>query len=160
MEIDSFAPVSSQGEILIASTPAIVWSLLTDFDNWSKWNPAIRKAFLEGPLAPGSVLRWKSGGTSIVSTLQEVEPMRRLSWTGKAFGMRAIHVYSLERKGECLLVRTAESLDGWLVRVLKRMFQRILVRTLEENLRALKNAAEAETAAVFSRRGSNGSPTS
>jgi hypothetical protein len=47
----------------------------------------------------------------------------RASWTGKAFGMRTIHAWSLEKKGECVWVRTAESLDGWLVRLLKPMFQ-------------------------------------
>jgi len=74
--------------------------------------------------------------------------------------MRAIRAGSLETKGECVLVRTAESFDGLLARLLKPMFQRILGRTLDESLRALKNAAEAKTAAVFRLRRASWSSTS
>jgi len=45
---------------------------------------------LEGPLAIGSVFRWKAGGASLTSTLRVVDPPRELSWSGRTTGIRAI----------------------------------------------------------------------
>jgi len=44
--------------------------------------------------------------------------------------------------GAGVLVRTSESFDGWLVRLLRPWFQRLLDKALEEGLRSLKAAAE------------------
>lgn len=143
MEINSTAPVTAQHQITINTSSAIVWQLLTDIDQWSVWNPAISHSQLQGALKPGSTFRWKSGGTTILSTLQEVEPLQRLSWTGRAIGARAIHVWVLEPQAEAVLVRTEESFEGWLVRLAKGMMQSMLDTTLQGWLDQLKRAAES-----------------
>jgi hypothetical protein len=70
MEIDSAAPVHSRRELVIAASPASIWSILSDFNAWPRWNPAIQAIQFDGPLAPGSTFRWKSGGLSIVSNAE------------------------------------------------------------------------------------------
>jgi carbon monoxide dehydrogenase subunit G len=142
MNLNEPAPVTSTRELKIEATPEAVWSLLTDINNWPSWNTAVSRARLHGAFVPGSVFRWKSGGSSIVSTLKEVEEPKRVSWTGKGFGISAVHVWTIEANGTGVLVRTSESFDGWLVRLLRSFFQRLLDRTLEDALRSLKAAAE------------------
>lgn len=142
MNIHERSPARATRELRIEASPDRVWSLLTDIDGWPRWNPAVSRARLDGPLAAGSVFRWKSGGSSIVSTLRDVERPRRVSWTGRALGTSAVHVWTLEADGAGVLVTTSESFDGWLVRLLRAWFQRLLDRSLEEALRALKAAAE------------------
>jgi hypothetical protein len=53
-----------------------------------------------------------------------------------------MHVWALEAAGSGVLVRTSESFDGWLVRLFRSPFQRLLDKSLEEALRSLKTAAE------------------
>jgi hypothetical protein len=142
MQIDESAPAKSTREIRVEAPLDVVWSLITDIDAWPRWNPAVSRAHLAGPFASGSVFRWKSGGSSIVSTLQVVERPRRVSWTGKTFGVAAVHVWDLEAVGMGVLIRTSESFAGWLVRLFPSTFQRLLDNALEEQLRALKVAAE------------------
>ncbi|MBI4784040.1 MAG: SRPBCC family protein [Oscillatoriophycideae cyanobacterium NC_groundwater_1537_Pr4_S-0.65um_50_18] len=145
MEINLKAPAIAQHQITINATSETIWQILTDINQWATWNPNISEARLEGALKPGSTFRWKSGGTAVLSTLQEIEPQRRLSWTGQVIGTRAIHVWMLEPQGDCVIVRTEESFEGWLVQLTKGMMQRMLDTSLQEWLKHLKQKAEAAT---------------
>jgi hypothetical protein len=143
MEINLEAPVRAQHQITINAASETIWQVLTDINQWSTWNPNISEAQLEGALKPGSTFRWKSGGTAILSKLQEVEPQHRMSWTGQVIGTRAIHTWMLEPQGESVVVRTEESFEGWLVLLTKGMMQRMLDKSLQVWLECLKQRAEA-----------------
>lgn len=142
MQINLNAPSIARKEIMIHAPLETIWQILSDIDHWSTWYPAVSQSKLEGLFIPGSIFRWKSGGTSITSTLQEVEPQRRISWTGRALGTQAIHVWILQPKEGGVLVRTEESFEGWLVRLLKGVMQRMLDTSLQAWLEHLKQHAE------------------
>ena len=88
------------------------------------------ESVLSGPLHPGSVFRWKSKGFAVTSTLREVTPKRRIAWTGKAFGTRAVHTWEIEESNQGTILKTAESFAGWLPRLMPRAMQRTLDETL------------------------------
>lgn len=142
MEVNQKAPVVSRRHVHIAAPLERVWTLLIDIDCWPLWNSAISKVKLGGAPAAGSIFRWKSGGVTVVSRLQDVEPMRRLSWTGRTAGIDAIHVWELEKEDGGILVRTAESWNGPLAHILRPVLQRFLDRSLEAGLHSFKAAAE------------------
>ena len=147
MDVNSNAPVVAADEIDIAASPEAVWNVLTDFESWPRWNPDVKSISVEGDLAPGTMFRWKAGPGTISSTIQEVEPPRRLAWTGTTFGIKAKHVYRLEPRGEATFVRTQESYDGFVARLLRGSLQRTLERALSDGLRHLKTEAERRRAA-------------
>jgi uncharacterized protein YndB with AHSA1/START domain len=144
--INPTAPAKARQECYIHSPPSRVWSLLTDIDHWREWNHAVTEAKLKGAFASGTVFDWKSNGFSVRSTLREIQPERRLSWTGQAFGTRAVHVWSLVPQADGVRVITAESFDGWLVRLMPGTMQHTLNDSLTAMLASLKRAAEARTA--------------
>ena len=144
MDANRNAPAFAEHEIYVEAPPAVVWALLSDIDRWSSWQSDVSSAKLSGPLAPGSTFKWKSGRTGVSSTLQEVEPPRRLAWTGIAAGARAKHAWLIEPQGSGALVRTQESFEGLVVVLLKRSMQRLLDSSLQAALAALKEAAETE----------------
>ncbi|MCB1391248.1 MAG: SRPBCC family protein [Rhodobacteraceae bacterium] len=143
MTTETKARVHARAEIDITADAAHVWTLLSGIDAWPRWNPAVARAHLEGPLAIGSVFRWKAGGASIVSTLRRVEPLAALGWTGRATGIDAVHHYTLTPTETGVRVVTEETFDGWLVRLMPGAFRRMLDKSLHEGLIALKTAAEA-----------------
>jgi uncharacterized protein YndB with AHSA1/START domain len=143
MEINDSAPALARQQVLINASPEKVWQLLSDINHWSAWQPGISSAVLDGALIPGSIFRWKSGGTRIVSQLQEVEPHRRLGWTGKAMGAIAKHLWILEPQNGGVLVRTEESFEGWVVVLLRGMMQKTLDTSLQAWLAQLKKTAES-----------------
>ena len=142
MDINPSAPALARHQILVHASLEKVWLLLADINHWSAWQPDISSAVLDGALAPGSIFRWKSGGTRVVSQIQEVKPHHRLGWTGKAMGASAKHLWILESQADGVLVRTEESFDGWVVILLKGMMQKTLDRSLQSWLNQLKKSAE------------------
>lgn len=148
MEIDASAPAVARGEIEIAAPPEIVWRVLTDIANWPSWNPDVKSVSLEGPLAAGTRFRWKAGPGTITSTLQTVDPPRRIDWTGKTFGIKAVDVYEFEPRDGGTLVRTAESWDGLPVRLFRRWLTKTLQEATDSGLGHLKLEAERQATAA------------
>jgi uncharacterized protein YndB with AHSA1/START domain len=141
-EIDSKAPVKSASELEIEAPPEVVWDVLTGFADWPSWNPDVKSMSFQGELEPGSEFRWKAGPSTIVSTLQRVEAPRAIEWTGRTMSIKAFHVWRLEPRNGKTFVRTDESFDGLLARVLRGSLQKTLDKSLEEGLQRLKAEAE------------------
>jgi hypothetical protein len=140
--IDTNAPVISRAQIEIAAPPEAVWEVLTDFNRWPSWNPAVKSMSAPEPVAVGSVFRWKAGPSTITSTIQHLEPPRLVAWSGRTMGIRAIDVFRLEARDGTTFVREEESWRGPVARMLRGSLQRTLDRSLREGVRALMDAAE------------------
>jgi uncharacterized protein YndB with AHSA1/START domain len=141
MEIERDAPATAEGEQRIDAPPEIVWAVMSDIDAWPTWNPDVKRATLEGPLATGSVFRWKAG-TSLVSRLEVVDPPREIAWTGRTMGIRAVHVYRFEPMDGGTLARSSESWEGLIPSLLKGWSRRTLERGIADSLGRLKAEAE------------------
>ncbi|MGD0873100.1 MAG: SRPBCC family protein [Bryobacteraceae bacterium] len=142
MDSNRDAPAAAASEALIAAPLNLVWSVQTNIGEWNRWNPEVSYVDLRGPLALGTEFRWKSGGTSIVSTIREIEPERRIAWTGRTLGIRAVHVWTFAEQQGGVLVRTEESFDGLVVRLFAGPMRRMLASSLEKGLHALRTECE------------------
>jgi uncharacterized protein YndB with AHSA1/START domain len=144
MDIDENAPVITRDEILIDAPLGTVWDLHTDISSWPQWLPDIDSATMEGPLEAGTVFRWQTFGLSIESTIQEVDPPRRIAWSGPAQGIVAVHVWTMTPTEDGVRVHTEESWDGDPVRAQPEEMQRALDDSLRAWLQNLKHKAEAQ----------------
>jgi uncharacterized protein YndB with AHSA1/START domain len=90
----------------------------------------------------GSVFRWQTAGLDITSTVEEIEPPRRIVWGGPAQGIVAVHVWTLDEQDDGVLVKTAESWEGDPVTAQPEALQAALDRSLRNWLENLKRAAE------------------
>jgi len=68
----------------IAAPPEQVWAVLTDLEDYDRWNPVLRK--MRGRCEPGATIRFVvAGGPAPVPISAEivvVEPARELRWVG------------------------------------------------------------------------------
>jgi hypothetical protein len=140
--INREAPVVGTSELEIGAPAELVWDVLTAVDRWPAWNPDVKSASMEGAVAPGTVFRWKAGPGTITSTIRRVEPPQLIAWTGRTFGITAIHFYRLEPREGRTFVRSEESYDGLVTRVLRGSLQKTLDTALADGLRSLKSEAE------------------
>ena len=136
------ASVSSSRSIEIEALPEVVWDVLTGFADWPQWNPEVKSMSFDGPVEPGATFRWKAGPGTIVSTVEEVDPPRRVRWRGKTLSIQAEHEYRLELRAGSTHVETDETFSGALVRVMRGSLQKTLDRSLEQGLEALKAESE------------------
>lgn len=145
--IDADAPVLAAGEIEIGAPLGTVWDILVDVEHWPEWNPEVRKAEAGGLLSAGATFRWSAGPGTITSKVRRLEPFRRLAWSGRTLGIRAVHVWELEPRADGTLVRTEESWSGWPARLLRGAMRKRLRDAIDAGLGYLKAEAERRSGA-------------
>ena len=146
MDINRSAPATAAGETQIDADPATVFSVLSQIDEWPAWNPDVKSAKLEGPVQPGTIFRWKTGPSSLVSTLQVVDPPNEIGWTGKTMGIKAVHVFRFEATNGGTRVSSEESWEGLLASLLKGYSRKTLDKAIRDILSHLKTEAERRAA--------------
>ena len=142
MQTNSQAPVKCSKSIVVNASAKKVWSVLTDIDNWDKWQPEITKPRLTGTLSEQAKFVWKTGGAKIHSTLHTVKPYEAFGWTGNTFGMYAIHNWTLTDQNGATLVSVNESMQGFLAGLFKKSFNKNLEQAMLHWLEALKKECE------------------
>lgn len=142
MDINRKAPVLATGEIEVATDPKTVWNIISAIDHWPDWNPEVKLASLKGELTPGSTFRWKAGPGTITSTIQQIETLKTIAWSGRTLGINAIHIWRLERKDGETIVKTEESWEGIFARTFRGPMQKILQSSIDSGLKYLKEEAE------------------
>ena len=139
---NDLAPVKCKKTITINADRKRIWSILAAINNWPLWQKDISFSKLNGELKPGTTFDWKSGGVTIHSTLHTVESFNEIGWTGKALGTFAIHNWKLIEKSDSTEVIADESMEGILVRLLKKMFRKNLEKGMQSWLEMLKEESE------------------
>lgn len=143
VDVSRTAPVIESATVEVSAPAEIVWAVLTDFERWPRWNPSVTRMEFSGSLDVGTTFRWVGGGARISSRIEEVEPSRRVVWSGRTLGIAAVHAWSLTPCADGTRVFTEESFAGFLPRVLPGMMRRMLGKALQEGLVALKAEAES-----------------
>ncbi len=146
MKANQNAPAYARAEIEIKASPEVVWGVLTDFPNWPSWNHSVQSVKGGDTVSKGTEFKWKSGGTTIRSTVQEVDRPAMILWTGRLMSIKAIHSWHIAPQGGRTLVTTEESFEGLVARFFKKSLQRTLKESLSAGLNDLKAEAEKRPA--------------
>ena len=136
--INNNAPVKCSKSITINASSEKVWEVMTNVDNWATWQTDITKPKLNGELKPETTFDWKKKKKKIHSTLHTVEPFKNFGWTGKAFGMFAIHNWTLTENNGQVIVSVDESMEGFFAKLLKKSFNKNLEKGMQYWLDLLK----------------------
>ncbi len=143
MKIDPKAPLIARKSELIKAPIDHVWQIQSDINNWPKWQKEVSHAKLQGKLEKGTVFTWKAMGMNIYSELQEVIENKIIGWSGKSFGMNAVHIWTFIKEGNNTRVTTEESLSGWFPTLIKIFKPNFLDKSLANALNTLKTYSEA-----------------
>jgi len=136
------APVFSRATIFIKANPRQVWEKLADIDNWNQWLTTVSRSKLNGVLAPNATFDWKTGSYHIHSILRLVQPYSALGWTGKVYGIYAVHNWTFRAVEGGTEVEVTESMEGFLPRLFKRSFNKSMEKDMVQSLQLLKKACE------------------
>lgn len=142
VETDHQAPVRESSEIAVDAPPDVVWDTLTDFRSWPGWMPGVKSVEIDEAPRVGTRFEWKAGPGRIRSEIVEFDPLRSVAWTGRTFGVNAVHVWRTEAQGEATSVLTEESWAGPLARVLRGWAAKTVKKAIDDGLAALKAESE------------------
>lgn len=140
--INNNAAVKCSKTITINASREKVWQVITNINNWATWQTDISNPKLNGELKPESTIDWKTGGAKIHSTLHTVEPFKQFGWTGKTFGLFAIHNWTLTENNGQTIVSVEESMEGLLANLFKKSFNKNLEIGMQKWLDLLKQECE------------------
>jgi hypothetical protein len=144
MQIDPNSRVSHSASIEIDASAQKVWDVMSDIENWPKWNSDIKSAKLNGRLYKGTTFTWKAGPGTITSTLEVVNKPSLLGWSGKLFGIKAVHIWRIASKDMKTVVTTEESWDGFLPKIFRNSSKKTLKKAIDNGLVQLKKAVESQ----------------
>lgn len=140
--INNNAPVKCSKTITINASREKVWEILTNINNWATWQIDISNPKLNEELKPNTTFQWKTGGAKINSTLHTVDQFKNFGWTGKTFGMYAIHNWTLTETNGQTKVSVDESMEGFIAKLLKKSFNKNLEKGMQNWLDLLKQECE------------------
>jgi hypothetical protein len=138
-------------EIDIKASPEKVWKTLTDFNNFSNWNPFIRKII--GEPSEGSKLKinlFTSRGKNRTykPIVTKVEPFRELRWFGKSFipGMfNGERIFILEPIGSDMIhFIHIEIFTGFLISLIGNRLDKDMFQSFVQMNDALKKKVEQD----------------
>ena len=120
-----------------------IWGIMTDIEAWPQWQgtPFI-KPRTPLPLKEGSIFEAKLGGIKWELTVTKAEKPQKLTWVGKAPGLKAIHDWEFQEKKGKTLVTTKESISGLMATISSPLVKRSLQRIHTKWLADLKTQAE------------------
>lgn len=142
MKINNEAPVVQKNEIFINETTEKIWKILTNIENWDKWNNRIKNPILREDLKVGTTFIWKTGGSKINSKVHTILPEKEFGWTGKTFGATAIHNWYLEPNKNGTKVKVEESMEGLIIVLMKKKMNQKLADDMKFWLERLKFESE------------------
>ena len=95
---------SLRTEIVINASPEKIWNILTDFENYEKWNPFIIHSSGQPKKGTRLVNTMKNGESNMTfkPRITDVQPHKRFEWLGSLF-FRGLfdgrHFFELEEVG-------------------------------------------------------------
>ncbi len=139
--IQEDAPVKAEAQIVIQAPQARVWAILADIQHWPQWQTDISHVTIAHSPAAGVTFSWSLGNNDITSRIVVFEPIRAISWTGRLFTSRAIHLWALTTLPDGRTrIQTRESISGWPISMFYSSAE--LLDSNRQWLARLKTAAE------------------
>lgn len=139
-------------EIDIGAPPDVVWTVLTDLDRWSDWNPFITSSIGKPEVGETLINRMEPPGGKAMTfkpKVTVVEDETTFEWLGKA-GIAGLfdgrHRFELEASPSGTKLTQRESFDGILVRFARKSLDTTTKSAFEAMNVALKARAEAVAA--------------
>ena len=138
-------------EIVIHATPAKVWSILTNFDNYPNWNPFIKS--INGEVLVGNKITARieppeAKGMTFKPKILCYETNKELKWIGHLLFAGLFdgeHKFELIDNGDgTTTFRQSEKFRGILVPLFKKMLDNNTKKGFEAMNRKLKELAELQ----------------
>jgi hypothetical protein len=120
-----------------------LWDMLADVKAWPEWQGTSYVKPPAGPLERGSTFVAELGGHRWNLTVTEADRPKRLVWTGRQMGLRAVHEWELVGTGAGVKAISRESMSGWLLLFISATVKKRVSETDEKWLACLKSTAES-----------------
>jgi hypothetical protein len=147
------SPVYAYNELFVPAPPERVWQWLVQAARWPEFYANARNIHLDGDapeLAAGTAFSWITFGVRVHTKIEELEPNRRLSWSGRGLGATAYHGWVIiPVAGGCRVI-TEETQQGLVASLGRAFLRRGLLKWHQRWLEGLARVAASGSPAALS----------
>ncbi len=128
--------------IIISQKPNVIWTLITNISNWSRWSPAINHAAIYGPFETNTRFKCISGKWEFECYIAEVDPDKIFTFNAKAIGLVLTMTWQLSSESNGIKVTATVSPSGWIAALFRNRVNKNLENAIHSWLSSLKARAE------------------
>jgi hypothetical protein len=135
-------------DIIINKDQKSIWQILTDINNWGRWNPSIDHAVMYGRLKEGTSFKCNSGKWEFDCEISKLELERYILFKGKTIGLTLVIAWQLEQASSGIKAIVSLKASGWMAGVFRKRLTEYSEYILHRWLESLKTQAERGMAIV------------
>lgn len=128
--------------IVINKDQKSIWDILTDVNNWGRWNPSIDHAAIYGQLREGTNFKCNSSKWEFDCKISKLELEQNIIFQGYTIGLSLILAWQLERDDQGTKVVISLNATGWMVSLFRNRLSNYFEYILHRWLTSLKTQAE------------------
>ena len=144
--------------IIINKDLKLVWDILSNINNWGRWNPSIDHAVIYGQLKKGTSFRCNSGICEFDCEILGIESEQKILFKGKTIGLTLILAWLLELGSSGTKVIVSLDASGLMARIFGKRLANYFEFMLHRWLTSLKAQAERGAAVVDDNNADDESP--
>ena len=130
----------------VVSTAERLWDILADVKAWPEWQGT---SYVDPPTArpqEGSTFAAELGGHTWNVTVTEADRPRRLVWSGRQMGLKAVHEWEFAEAGGRTQALSRDTISGWPLLVARAAVGKKVSEHDQKWLASLKVKAESSSA--------------
>jgi len=124
--------------IQITENSEKIWSVISDINNWSVWNPSIDHAVLYGQFAEGSKFRLTSGKWDFDCIIGKIESHKIISINCKTMGLVISLTWEITNSALGSKVQLIAAGSGFLISLIRNKTAAQINEILDYSLNSLK----------------------
>lgn len=126
------------------ASPAAIWDIWQDVENWKSWDHGIEFSTIDGPFAAGTRGTLKPKGGPLVHTvLTKVEPLKTFVDESRLFLAKILVSHDLTEKNGRTLVTHQIEMKGPLAFLFAFLIGRKMKKNLPQEMQAMVRKAES-----------------
>lgn len=103
----------------------LIWARLIDIKNWAAWHPTLSNIHLEDTtIKNGLVFTYQYDKTKLKAEVLDFIPHKIFRFKATAKGVTGINTWTLEEKDGQVIVSNYEEMNGFIVWLFKKQFQK------------------------------------
>lgn len=96
---DKSAPIAVSTDVIVELSPAEVWAVLSDVDNWGVWNPKVTEVKHGAGLNIGSELSYRWEEHKVEAVVEQLKENELFVWRGSRSGDNVLMQWTLRPSG-------------------------------------------------------------
>ncbi len=111
-EVQEDAAVFYSHSEIIDAPVSLIYDIISDVEQWSAWQSAVNRTYVQGFCKKGKEFKWHSSGMAFKGLIHTANPPEEFGWVAKSMWFKIVMNWTLENSDGHTRVTVEQSLSG------------------------------------------------